>query len=261
MALDSERNSQQETAHLFVSQRDERWQPLMRIKDFFNVYMPPFNMTVDALFCVAWSPVAPLKAAFPEVPFFSVLGRTPLVLWFARFKDFDYTVPEGSRRRMGETPGALPYSELGIGTLLRRRGFFVPSLYASSDFGVQLGLSYAMPKQPTTPIELHITPRSFRANLRQSKQQSFIWARFVGTGYWLAKVAHAILPLRPWPISFPSQRSIRAAISEIDRLQIAHIQAGRLILDVPWLSHPASFFPIGLYLRGIRLELPVPEDT
>ncbi len=160
---------------------------------------------------------------------------------------------------MGETPGALPYSELGMATLLRKRGFFVPSLYASSDFGVQLGLSYAMPKQPTTPIELHITSRMLRANLRQSKQQSFIWARFVGVGYWLVKLARIILPLRSWPINFPGGKSIQAGVSGADRLQIAHIQAGRLMLDVPWLPHMASFFPFGLYLHGIRLELPVPE--
>ena len=256
--MDIEKDSHQETAHFVVTQKDERWQPLMRLKDFFNIYIPPFSMTVDALFCVAWCPVAPLKDAFPAVPFLSILGKTPLVLWFARFKDFDYTVPEGARRKMSDTPGALPYSELGIGTLLWKRGFFVPSLYASSDFGVQLGLSYDMPKQPTAPIELHLSQKALRANLPQSKQQSFIWARFLGTGYWLARVAHLLLPLRPWPISFPANgSSIRAAISDADRLQIAHIQAGRLVLDVPWLPQAVQFCPLGLYLRGMRLELPV----
>ncbi len=252
--MDIERDSHQGTAHF----KDDRWQPLTHIKDFFNIYRPPFSMTVDALFCVAWCPVAALKDTFPGVPFFSVLGKAPLVLWFARFQDFDYAVPEGAKRKMSDTPGALPYSELGIGTLLWKRGFFVPCLYASSDFGVQLGLSYGMPKQPTAPIELHITQRTLRANLPQSKQQSFIWARFLGTGYWLAKIVHMLLPLQPWPISFPAGSSIRATISDTDRLHIAHIQAGRLVLDVPWLPQAASFFPLGLYLRGVRLELPVP---
>ena len=236
-----------------------RWQPLERLADFFTVYKPPFSMNFDALFCVAWCPVSHLKANFPGLPFFSLFGRAPLVLWFARFKEFNYTDESGTPQTMRERAGALPYQELGIGTLLWRRGFFVPTLYASSDFGVQLGLSYGMPKQPPIPIEVQRTSHIFRANLQPSVQQSFIWARILGASGLMTRIVRALLPLKTWPIAFPSERGLSPGLSAIDSAQLAHIQAGRLTLDVPWLPRTSSFFPFGLSLTNTRLELPVTE--
>jgi hypothetical protein len=250
------REYNQDTTSPVELQEGERWQSLAHGADFFNVYQPPFAMTLDALFCVAWCSVAPLKETFPGVPFLSLLGKTPLVLWFARFKDFEYTDAAGARQRMSNRAGALPYSELGIGTLLARRGFFVPSLYASSNFGTRLGLSLEMPKQPTLPIEVQLLPEAFRANLKQSRQQSFIWARLLGSGHLLARIAQVFLPLGTWPIAFPSKSSIQAGIAGTERVQLAHIHAGRLVLDAPWLPRMASFFPICAYVSGMRLQLP-----
>jgi hypothetical protein len=185
-----------------------------------------------------------------------LLGYAPLVLWFARFKEFTYTDACGIAQTMGQRAGALPYQELGIGTLLWRRGFFVPTLYASSEFGVQLGLSYGMPKQPTLPIEVQVTARTFRANLQPGTQQSFLWARLLAASGVLTRLVRAILPLKTWPIAFPSQSSLEPGLSATDHVHIAHIQAGRLALDVPWLPRTTAFFPWGLYLRNAQLQLP-----
>jgi hypothetical protein len=235
------------------------WQPVEQLADFFTVYGPPFAMTFDALFCIAWCPVSLLRAMFPTQPFFSLLGHAPLVLWYARFKKFTYTDAREIEQTMGQRAGALPYQELGIGTLLWRRGFFVPTLYASSEFGVQLGLSYGMPKQPTLPIEIQVTARTFRANLQPGTQQSFLWAHILGASGVLTRVVRALLPLKTWPIAFPSGSSLEPGLSGTDRVYLAHIQVGRLALDVPWLPRTTIFFPLGLYLRNAQLELPETE--
>jgi hypothetical protein len=40
-------------------------------------YQPPFEVTADLLVVPALCPTAPLRRAFPSVPFLSLLGRTP----------------------------------------------------------------------------------------------------------------------------------------------------------------------------------------
>jgi hypothetical protein len=235
------------------------WQPVERRADFFSIYKPPFAMTFDALVCIVWCPVSHVKATFPTLPFVSVLGHTPLVLWFASFKEFTYTDTRGTAQTMGQRAGALPYQELGIAALLWRRGFFVPTLYASNEFGVQLGLSYGMPKQPPLPIEIQVAAGTFRAHVLAGIKQSFLWVRLLRASRLLTKVVRAILPLKTWPIAFPSGSRMEPGLTTTDRAHLAHIQAGRLALDASWLPPTTAFFPLGLSLRNAQLELPEPQ--
>ena len=50
-------------------------------------YRPPFVLTSDMLFLIALARTRDLQHSFPGVPFLSVLGRTPLVVWFSRITE------------------------------------------------------------------------------------------------------------------------------------------------------------------------------
>src|SRR5690348_9041188 len=98
----------------------------------FTRYSPPFDLLSDMLFAGALAPTGPLRAAFPAVPFLTLGGRTPLVLWFARVKEGCYRDPASGAVHCLGGPGATLYYELNVLALLRRRGGFVPGIYATS---------------------------------------------------------------------------------------------------------------------------------
>src|SRR3712207_9415759 len=66
------------------------------------------------------SRTAPLRRAFPDVPFLSALGRTPLVIWFSRITEACYRDATGQRRCDRATEG-VPDNELNVLALLRER--------------------------------------------------------------------------------------------------------------------------------------------
>ena len=65
-------------------------------------------------------------------------------------------------------------------------------------------------------------------------------------------------PLRVWPIRVPAGTTVRGAVLRVPRLRVAHVQAGLLSLDAPWLPRPVPLLPIGVYAPSLRLRLFAP---
>src|SRR3712207_5364795 len=74
--------------------------------DLLAEYSPPFDLTADMLFVMAAVPTRPMRQTFPRVPFLSMLGNTPLVIWFSRITEACYGVGAGERHCDGG-PGTL----------------------------------------------------------------------------------------------------------------------------------------------------------
>lgn len=224
----------------------------------FAQYRPPFDLTSDMLVGLALCPTVPLRRNFPGVPFLSVRGRTPVLIWFARITDAVYRDPMG-RRRSALGTGGVPYNELNVLTLLWRRALFVPGIYATSELSIRIGLGYGMPKRSIS-MEVQRDRQRLAALAIDGARQSVARARFVGSGEILARIVSPWLPLCTWPVRFPSGSQVRGQIREAPRVQIARVHWGQLSVEASWLPKPLSLLPVGLYLPGQRMRLPPPQD-
>jgi hypothetical protein len=222
----------------------------------FAQYAPPFDLRSDMLFAAALCPTAPLRRAFPDQPFLSLAGHTPLLLWFSRVKAACFGHPAGGRRRIGG-PRTVMYQELNVVALLRRRAMFVPGIYATSELTIRIGHGYGMPKQPTA-MRLRVDGARVAARVDDGPRRSYVRARRLGAGRFLAILAVRLWPLRVWPARFPRGGQVRALIRAAPRLQPALIPAGRLALDAAWLPRPVLLLPLGLYASDLLMRLPPP---
>jgi hypothetical protein len=219
-------------------------------------YAPPFDLTADMLLVLALCPTAPLRRVFPEVPFLSLLGRTPLVLWFSHVTEVCYRDPAGARR-CDQTPRAAQYDELNVAALLWERAFFVPGIYATGELSILIGRHYySMPKEPTT-MRLRVNDGQFRAAVADSPHRSYASARLLGTSPYLARLLSRRSPWRLWPARFPDVRqSVRGVIQVTPTIRPALVYGGQLALRAAWLPCPVPLLPVGVYLPGLRMQLP-----
>jgi hypothetical protein len=224
--------------------------------DIFAQYAPPFHLTSDMLFVLALCPSRPLRRTFPGVPFVSLLGKTPLLLWFSRITQMCYHDTEGTEHCIGGSEASL-YHELNVVAFLREPALFVPGIYATSMLSVQVGHRYGMPKHPTTMSVQSAGPR-FRSEMQDGTRQSIVRAQLLGSGKGLAKLISRFLPRWTWLVRFPSGSRIRALIEEMPRAQLAYVQAGQLALEAEWLPEAVRLLPVGCYLPGLRMQLPPP---
>jgi len=230
-----------------------------RASDLFAHYAPPFDLTSDILFVLALCPTTPLHQAFPGVPFLSLVGHTPLLLWFSRITQMCYHDTVGAQQCIGDTMTVL-YNELNVVVFLRQRTLFAPSIYATSELTIQVGQGYGMPKQLTT-MQVQVGDKWFRSQVRDGTRQSVVRARLLGSGKGAAKLVSRWLPGFTWPVRFPSGSRIRALIEETPRVQLAHVQAGQLALEAEWLPQAVTLLPVGIYLPGLRMQLPARRET
>jgi len=226
------------------------------MSDIFAQYAPPFDLTSDMLFVLALCPTRLLSQAFPGVPFLSLVGKTPLLLWFSRITEMCYHDTLGAQRCFGGSSAVL-YHELNVVAFLRQRMLFVPGIYATSLLSIRVGHRYGMPKQPTT-MQVQVGDKWVRSQVRDGTRQSFVRARLLGSGKGVAKLFSRFLPSLTWPVRFPSGSGIRALIEEAPRVQLAYVQAGRLALEAEWLPEAVRLLPLGCYLPGLRMQLPPP---
>jgi hypothetical protein len=202
------------------------------------------------LLVVALAQTANLRRAFGHVQFVSIAGRTPLLVWFSRVTESCYHDSRGHFRCDPSTTADGLYSEITIIAPLRRRGLFVPAIYCSELRSVELARHYyAMPKQ-----HARVSLRTAGAHVfsRDETSQTSIEARVVHGG-------GASLRFRArwtWPIMFPSGGHTRALLLSAQRIQLAYIRGGRLGPFPGWLPDPARLLPIGVWLSGLRMELP-----
>jgi hypothetical protein len=219
-------------------------------------YRPPFVLTSDMLLLVALARTMDLRRGFPEVPFLSILGRTPLVVWFSRITESCY---HDQRREWCCERTSLAegiYDELNVLVVLRRRAVFVPVIYASEARTVQIGQHYyGMPKQLAEP-RVRVGEGRFEATLAGRGGCSFVEARLLGGGTQLGRGVSRLWPRWTWPVHFPGGGQVRALILATPRIQIAVIRAGQLGMVAPWLPNARGFLPVGLSVRGLRLQLP-----
>ena len=227
-----------------------------RTAAIFDRYAPPFELTTDMLFALALCPTAPLRRTFPGVPFLSLLGKTPLVIWFSRVTEACYRDATGQRRCDRHTEG-VPYNELNVLALLRARALFVPGIYATSELSVSIGHGYGMPKQ-LTAMTVTTTANRFSATTAGLASPSFVQARLLGSGRAVAKLLSPLWPRRVWPVRFPSGSEVRGTIQAAPRIQLAHVQRGPLSVEATWLAEPVSLLPVGVLTPALRMELPPP---
>ncbi|MFL5693520.1 MAG: hypothetical protein ACJ795_17130 [Ktedonobacteraceae bacterium] len=224
--------------------------------DIFARYRPPFDLTSDMLFAFALCQTAPLRDAFPEIPFLSLPGKTPLVIWFSRVKKICYHDSRGVRRCIdGKETGV--YNELNVVVLLRQRAFFVSGIYATSDLTIRVGHGYGMPKQPTM-MNVQGEQKWFCSSMKDGTQQSFVRARLLGAGKLLGGVASHFWPRRIWPARFPSGSAVRPLLQATPWVQIVYVRRGQLALEATWLPKAVALLPIGFYLPDLRMQLPPP---
>jgi hypothetical protein len=223
--------------------------------DIFVQYAPPFDLTSDMLFALALCPTRPLSQAFPGVPFLSLVGKTPLLLWFSRITEMCYHDTTGAQHCLGEAAGL--YDEVNVVAFLRQRMLFVLGIYATSDLTIRVGHGYGMPKHPTR-MQVQVDEKWFCSEVRDGTRQSFVRARLLGSGKGAAKLASWFLPSFTWPVRFPSGSGIRALIEETPHMQLAYVQAGHLALEAEWLREVVHLLPVGCYVPGLRMQLPPP---
>ncbi|MEO8285517.1 MAG: hypothetical protein ABI670_03665 [Chloroflexota bacterium] len=207
-----------------ANERTEMGQEHRAEEDVTRHLSPPFDLTSDMLFVAGLCPTGPLRAAFLRVPFLSIRGRTPLVAWFSLVKQVCYTTATGERQCMGEhepqnelgqaQEGTVRlYNELNVIALLKRRAFFVPGIYATSELTIQVGRSQGMPKEPTI-MSLRVQGHEFRSRVVHGARPSWVRARLVGSGRILSSLLSVAWPTRIWPAIFPSSSYVRASILE-----------------------------------------------
>jgi hypothetical protein len=189
---------------------------------------------------------------------FSLLGMTPLVAWFSRVKEVCYTNTRGQRQCMGGSDAHL-YNELNIMVPSRRRAFFVPGIYATSEL-IQVGRSQGMPKMATfMSLRLEhnwLESRAMDSHGDSGARRTLVLARLIGRGLVLGRLLSFAWPLRVWPAVFPSGKRVRALILRTPKAYLAYIQAGQISVNAQWLRKPVRLFPVGLYLPDLRMQLP-----
>jgi hypothetical protein len=226
-------------------------------------YQPPFEVTADLLVVPALCPTAPLRRAFPSVPFLSLLGRTPLLAWFGRVTEGCAYDADGRWRCEGGR-GAVLYHELTVVAALARRALFLPATYATSARSVRLARHYyGMPKDPAV-MTLRVAGRRFAAaawSARGGVALGTVWARPLGSGLGVARLASFLWPLRVWPVRFPAGTAVRGAVLAAPSLRPALVPAGRLTIGAPRRPLDARLLPLGLYAADLRLRLPRPAGS
>jgi hypothetical protein len=222
-------------------------------------YSPPFDVTADTFFCLALCPTAPLRHSFRGVPFLSLFGRTPLVIWFSRVTEACETGPNGRMRCERETEN-VPYDELNVMAALRQRAVFVPAIYADRELSIRIGHTYGLPKK-RKPLHFAVKGNrleSHAADVPAGTRRSFVRARLFGSGRLPAKLLSWLWPLWSWPVRTPAGTQVRARIDTAPRLQPALIRAGQVSLDESWLPKPLPIVPLALYVPQLRFHLPPP---
>lgn len=219
-------------------------------------YPPPYDLTSDMLFVAAICPVTPLRRTFPELPFLSVAGKALLVMWFSRVKEICYS-SEGDEKHCIGAVGTVLYNELNVVTLLRRRAFFVPGIYATSNLTIRVGQCYGMPKQPTA-MSVQVDENHADSTVVDGSRRSVLRARLIGSGRLAARVISCAWPWRSWPARFPSGGSVRPVVLATPRVQVALVREGQLALEAEWLPQAVGLLPVGLYVPNLMMRLPAP---
>lgn len=224
----------------------------------FAAYPPPFDLVSDMLIAAGTCAAAPLREAFPGLPFARVGGRAFLVVWFARVHDIGFDAGgSGSRRASHEAPAEVPYDEIDVAVLLRSGGAFVPGIYATRPLPRRLGHGYGMPKRPMHGrFEETGQVVSIRAEVHG--QRTRLRARTIGHGGGLARLTAARLPTWSPRVTFPGGSWIRARVEGADRVRFAWLTQRRLAVGEPWLPRPVHLWPVALHVRGLRMRLPAP---
>jgi hypothetical protein len=230
-------------------------------RDILAAYRPPFEFTSDMLFVPALCPTGPLRRAFPGVPFLSLLGRTPLLVWFSRVKEGCAYDAAGQWRCEGGTDTVL-YHELTVVATMRRRALFVPAIYATSARSVRLARHYHHMSKYPVEMTLRLAGRRFEAQAREAGGGGrlgglgAVRARLLGSGRLLARLAAFLWPMRVWPVRFPAQTEVRGSVLAVPALYPALVPAGRLTPGASWLPRGTRLLPLGLYAADLRLRLP-----
>ena len=226
--------------------------------DVFEVFPPPFDLASDMLLAGATCPVAPLRDAFPDVPFVAVGGRAVLGIWFTRV--LEARVGPGGERRLGpeEAPEDFPYGELNVAVLLRGRRVFVPGIYATSELTLRIGHRYGMPKR-RVPMEYRADGRGVRSRAQVGGAESCVRARALTSGRVLGALVARAFPWWSPPVLFPGGSRIEGLLERADHARLLWVQEGRLELDEAWLPRPVPLGRLALHLPTQRMKLPAPR--
>lgn len=225
--------------------------------DILNRYIPPFDLTAEMLFAASLCPTAWLTRSFPNKPFLSIWGRTPLVFWFSRINQIVYNAPDGGTDVLG-SPNATLYNELNVMALLRRTAFFVPGIYATTELTLRIGRAYGMPKQ-MTEMSYERQGSVIESENLHGGRRSWVRATTGGNGRTLAALSRRILPLCIWEARFPEGAPLRPLLEEIPRFAPARIRHGQVWVNEAWMPEPLKLLPFGFHAQGLRMQLPPPK--
>jgi hypothetical protein len=209
------------------------------------------------LFVACWVPTAPLRSAFEGVPFLSLMGRTPLVIWFSRVSEGCYRDVAGAVHCLGG-PNETLYNEVTMMAVLRKRALFCPLIYASNDLSIPIAKLYAMPKQ-AHPMDLAIDSTDIKSQIPFGTENTFVNARITGRGTLLAGMLSRLWPVWTWPVRFPAGTRIHTLIQQTPAVRLCRVRQGRFSLPVPWLRRPVSFLGVAMFIPQLRMQLPPPE--
>lgn len=228
--------------------------------DPFDVYHPPFDLVSDMLFATASAPVEPLRAAFPDVPFASAMGRALLAVWFTRVLEIRFG--RKGRNDVGTRISSddLPYQELNVAVLLHGRSVFVPGIYATSDLTLELGHRYGMPKAHAR-MEYGTDGSSVVSRAVVNGDETRVRAHVPTVGRPLGALVASTLPWWSWPLHFPGGSWIEGYVRSADGARAAWVREGRLALNVPWLPHAVALWRPALHIPRQRMTLPDPHAT
>jgi hypothetical protein len=200
-------------------------------------------------------PSQPLRRAFAGTPFLSLLGRTPLIVWFSRVSEGCYRDDTGSGHAIGGPEQTL-YNEVTILAGLRKRALFSPVIYASNPLSIPIATRYGMPKHVGS-VSFEMSEGNLNSALRVAGGGGTVSAQVIRGGRWLALILSRLWPVWTWPVAFPSGRSIQALVQATPKVQLARVRRGSLALSEP-RKLGGSFIGLGVFIPQLRMRLPPP---
>ncbi len=219
----------------------------------FTLYPPPHTLTVDFLGAVAFCSSAPLHALYPGHRFVSLFGKTPLLLWFAEIKTFRFAQGKDEAGVLGDGKTPL-YHELSVAAVKRNGTLLGVHLGVDSEFSLQIGLGYGMPKIRDT-IRSAAKVREKQMTVGEGEQTSSACALPFGSGQRLGSLFSLLLPRRVCRVQFPSGSQVTPVLETAPCLAPAWV-TGQLRLSPDRLPQPVPLFRLGVFFHDFQMTLP-----
>lgn len=231
--------------------------PLYNGNNILSAYTPPFTLLSDMLVGIAFIPTLPLHRTFPNTPFLSITGHTPLAFWVSAVHQIDYHHNTQPDQLGGKTINL--YDEVTFVLPLRRKAFFVPDIYANDALTVEIGHEYGMPKQLNAITFTH-GMMQFEVWGKDTMAGTHFRATPITESQLLKRIVKWLFPLKVWPVIFPDGRYVRPTLTAARSVTVVRFQERQLAVRAEWLPDPITILSFGFWVPGQEMVMPPPPQ-